>query len=47
MREKFEELKRSGKLATPEESAGKLVDYALSETFGAVATADVRELPQG
>ncbi|MBN3764266.1 SDR family oxidoreductase [Burkholderia sp. Ac-20365] len=47
MREKFEELKRDGKLATPEESAGKLVDYVLSETFGAVATADVRELPQG
>src|SRR5689334_8372813 len=47
MREKFEELKREGKLATPEESAGKLVDYVLSETFGAVATADVRELPQG
>ncbi|WP_109476568.1 SDR family oxidoreductase [Paraburkholderia sp. C35] len=47
MREKFEELKRDGKLSTPEESAGKLVDYVLSETFGAVATADVRELPQG
>ncbi|HWT39143.1 MAG TPA: SDR family oxidoreductase [Paraburkholderia sp.] len=47
MREKFEELKRSGKLSTPEESAEKLVDYVLSETFGAVATADVRELPQG
>jgi benzil reductase ((S)-benzoin forming) len=46
MREKFEELKRSGKLSTPEESAAKLIDYALSETFGAVATADVRELPQ-
>ncbi|MEM5338998.1 SDR family oxidoreductase [Paraburkholderia azotifigens] len=46
MREKFEELKRSGKLSTPEESAAKLVDYVLSETFGAVATADVRELPQ-
>ncbi|MBN3752568.1 SDR family oxidoreductase [Paraburkholderia sp. Tr-20389] len=46
MREKFEELKRDGKLSTPEESAGKLVDYVLSETFGAVATADVRELPQ-
>jgi hypothetical protein len=46
MREKFEELKRSGKLATPEESAEKLIGYVLSETFGAVATADVRELPQ-
>jgi len=47
MREKFEELKRSGKLSTPDESAAKLIGYALSETFGAVATADVRELPQG
>jgi benzil reductase ((S)-benzoin forming) len=44
MRERFEELKSSGKLATPDESAAKLIAYALSDVFGAVATADVREL---
>jgi benzil reductase ((S)-benzoin forming) len=47
MRERFEDLKRSGKLATADESAAKLIAYALSDAFGAVATADVRELPQG
>jgi benzil reductase ((S)-benzoin forming) len=47
MRERFEELKSSGKLATPDESAAKLIAYALSEGFGGVATADVRELPVG
>jgi hypothetical protein len=46
LREKFEDLKRNGQLATPAESAAKLVQYALSDAFGAVATADVRELPQ-
>jgi len=46
LRDKFEDLKRSGQLATPAESAAKLVQYALSDVFGAVATADVRELPQ-
>ncbi|WP_118182438.1 SDR family oxidoreductase [Paraburkholderia phosphatilytica] len=47
MRERFEEMKRSGKLATPEASALKLIDYALSDAFGSAPTADVRELPEG
>jgi benzil reductase ((S)-benzoin forming) len=45
-RERFEDLKRNGQLATPEQSASKLIGYLLSDGFGEVATADVRELPQ-
>jgi benzil reductase ((S)-benzoin forming) len=44
MRARFEELKSSGKLSTPEESAKKVIDYALSDAFGQVPVADVREL---
>jgi NAD(P)-dependent dehydrogenase (short-subunit alcohol dehydrogenase family) len=44
MRERFEALKRDGQLATPEESARKLVHYLLSDAFGDTPTADVREL---
>lgn len=44
MRERFEALKRDGQLATPEESARKLVDYLLSDAFGSTPTTDVREL---
>jgi benzil reductase ((S)-benzoin forming) len=44
MRERFERLKQDGKLATPEASAQQLIDYALSDAFGSVPTADVREL---
>ena len=44
MRERFEALKRDGHLATPEESARKLVDYLMSDAFGSAPTADVREL---
>ncbi len=43
-RERFEQLKENGQLATPEQAARQLIDYALSDAFGATPTADVREL---
>ena len=45
MREKFDQLKSSGALASPEAAARQLIDYALSDAFGAEPTADVRNLP--
>jgi benzil reductase ((S)-benzoin forming) len=45
LRERFDALKRDGQLATPEESARKLVQHLLSDAFGSQPTADVRELP--
>ncbi len=47
LRERFVELKRSGKLTAPDEAARKVVDYVLSDGFGDMPVADVRELPQG
>lgn len=47
MREKFEQLKSTGALATPEAAARQLIDYALSDAFGSAPTADVRELAAG
>jgi benzil reductase ((S)-benzoin forming) len=44
-RARFEDMKREGKLATPDAAAKKMIDYALSDAFGQVPTADVRELP--
>ncbi|SAK52988.1 SDR family oxidoreductase [Caballeronia ptereochthonis] len=44
LRERFEALKRDGQLATPEQSARKLIDYLLSDAFGDTPTTDVREL---
>ncbi|MDR5854224.1 SDR family oxidoreductase [Caballeronia sp. LZ062] len=44
LRERFDALKREGQLATPEQSARKLVDYVLSDAFGSAPTADIREL---
>ena len=44
LREKFDELKRSGQLSTPADAARKVLDYALSGTFGDVPAVDVREL---
>lgn len=41
-RERFEQLKSSGALTTPEDAARKLIDYALSDDFGTTPTADVR-----
>lgn len=43
-RERFEQLKQNGQLTTPEAAARQLVDYALSDDFGSIPTADVREL---
>jgi benzil reductase ((S)-benzoin forming) len=43
-RERFEELKRQGQLATPADAARKVLDYALSEAFGDTPVVDVREL---
>ncbi|HDR8928173.1 MULTISPECIES: SDR family oxidoreductase [Burkholderia] len=47
MREKFDALKASGALSTPDEAARHLIGYALSDAFGAEPTADVRNLPAG
>jgi len=44
LRERFEQLKETGQLASPEHAARQLIDYALSDAFGATPTADVREL---
>lgn len=44
LREKFDELKRSGQLSTPADAARKVLDYALSDTFGDTPVVDVREL---
>jgi NADP-dependent 3-hydroxy acid dehydrogenase YdfG len=44
LREKFEALKRNGALASPDDCAKRLVDYLLSEHFGTVPVADLREL---
>lgn len=41
---RFEALKREGKLVTPAETSGKLLDYLFSAEFGDTVTADVREL---
>jgi benzil reductase ((S)-benzoin forming) len=44
LRERFEQLKQNGQLATPEAAALQLIDYALSDAFGSTPTTDVREL---
>ncbi|MDR7007701.1 MULTISPECIES: SDR family oxidoreductase [Paraburkholderia] len=44
MREKFEDLKRTGQLSTPEQCAAQLLDYALSDAFGETPVADIREI---
>jgi benzil reductase ((S)-benzoin forming) len=44
IRARFEELKRTGQLSTPEESSKKVLDYALSDSFGQTPVVDVREL---
>ncbi|HEX6735926.1 MAG TPA: SDR family oxidoreductase [Azonexus sp.] len=45
--EQFIALKQDGKLSSPEEAAGRLVGYFLSDEFGREAVADVRNLPGG
>jgi hypothetical protein len=44
MRAKFEDLKRSGQLSSPEQCAAQLIDYALGDTFGQTPVADIREI---
>jgi hypothetical protein len=44
LREKFEDLKRNGQLATPEQCATQLLDYAFSDAFGQTPVADIREV---
>jgi len=44
LREKFDELKRTGQLSTPADAARKVLDYALSDTFGDAPVVDVRDL---
>lgn len=44
LREKFDELKRSGQLSTPADAARKVLDYALIDTFGDTPAVDVRDL---
>ncbi len=44
LREKFEDLKRNGQLATPEQCATQLLDYAFSDAFGQLPVADIREV---
>jgi NAD(P)-dependent dehydrogenase (short-subunit alcohol dehydrogenase family) len=44
LRERFEQLKENGLLSTPQTAARQMIDYALSDAFGSVPTADVREL---
>jgi benzil reductase ((S)-benzoin forming) len=43
-RERFEALKRDGNLADPKDCARHLVDYLLSEKFGQLPVADLREI---
>ncbi|MDL2355239.1 MAG: SDR family oxidoreductase [Pseudomonadota bacterium] len=44
LRQRFEDLKRSGELADPAQCARQLVDFVLSEQFGKVPVADLRYL---
>jgi len=43
LRDRFQELKSSGALTSPADCAGRLVDFALGEGFGAAAVADLRD----
>lgn len=44
LREKFDALKRQGSLSKPADCAQRLVDYLLSDQFGQLPVADLREL---
>ena len=44
LREKFDALKRQGSLSAPADCAQRLVDYLLSEKFGHMPVADLREV---
>jgi benzil reductase ((S)-benzoin forming) len=43
LRERFDGLKRDGQLASPGDCARRLVEYLLSEQFGQLPVADLRE----
>jgi benzil reductase ((S)-benzoin forming) len=44
LRERFEALKQNGQLSSPGECAERVVEYLLSEKFGQVPVADLRQL---
>lgn len=44
-RERFDALKHDGELARPDACARRLVDHFLSDAFGAVPVADLRDIP--
>jgi NAD(P)-dependent dehydrogenase (short-subunit alcohol dehydrogenase family) len=44
LRERFVQMKQEGQLTSPEQAAGKFVDYLLSDAFGQTPIADVRSL---
>jgi NAD(P)-dependent dehydrogenase (short-subunit alcohol dehydrogenase family) len=44
MRPRFDQLKESGSLASPEGVARKLIQYLLSQSFGVSPCTDLREL---
>lgn len=46
IRERFDKLKQSGQLTSPEACAQRLVEYLLSEEFGTTPVADLREIAQ-
>lgn len=41
-RRRFEELQRSGRLRSPEQAGGEMVDYLLSQSFGREVVMDLR-----
>lgn len=43
-RPRFDALKHDGQLSRPADTAARLVDYLLSDAFGSVAVADLRQL---
>jgi NAD(P)-dependent dehydrogenase (short-subunit alcohol dehydrogenase family) len=45
LRGKFDDMKRKRELSSPAATAQRLVDYLLSEQFGQLAVADLRQLP--
>jgi len=47
LRERFDAMKREGSLASPADSAHRLVDYLLSDRFGEAPVADLRDYPGG
>lgn len=44
MRERFDAMKREGRLTSPADCARRLVDYLLAERFGEVPVADLRDV---